>query len=146
MSRIMSLPASHLLVQQVERFRRFAAQNFFGEIAHRLFAGEPEDIQHIAFGDFFAAKRDQLIEHRLGVAQAALRSARDRVRGRRLERDLLLPGDELQMLRDQVRRDAMEIESLAAAQDGRQNFLRLGRGENEFHVRAAALPASSAAR
>ena len=44
-------------------------------------------------------------------------------------------GDELQMLRDQVRRDAVEIEALTAAQDRRQNFLRLGRGENEFHVR-----------
>ena len=46
-----------------------------------------------------------------------------------------LSGDELQMFRDQVRRDAMEIEALAAAQDCRQNLLRLGRREDELHVR-----------
>ena len=54
-----------------------------------MFAGEPEDIQHVALRDRLAAKRDQLIEHRLGVAQAAIRAARDRVRGGRLELHLL---------------------------------------------------------
>ena len=43
--------------------------------------------------------------------------------------------DELQMFRDQVCRNAMEIEALTAAQNGRQNLLRFGRRENEFHVR-----------
>ena len=57
------------------------------------------------------------------------------MRRRRLERDLFLLGDELQMMRDQVRRDAMQIEALAAAQNCRQNFLRLGRREDELHVR-----------
>jgi hypothetical protein len=57
------------------------------------------------------------------------------VRRCRIERDLFLSGDELQMLRDQIRRDAMEIEALAAAQNCRQNLLRLGGGEDELHVR-----------
>ena len=39
------------------------------------------------------------------------------------------------MIRDQVRGDTMEIETLAAAEDCRQNFLRFGRRENKFHVR-----------
>ena len=56
------------------------------------------------------------------------------MRSRRLQRDLFFPSDELQMLRDQVCRDAVEIESLAAAQDGWQNFLRLSRRENKFHM------------
>ena len=60
----------------------------------------------------------------------------------RLERDLLLSGDELQMLRDQVRRDPVQIETLAAAQNCRQNFLRLGRGEDELHMLRAVLRAS----
>src|SRR6478609_12112887 len=38
------------------------------------------------------------------------------------------------MLRDQIRRDAMQIESLATAKDGGQNFLWLGRSEDEFHM------------
>ena len=39
------------------------------------------------------------------------------------------------MLRDQVRRNAVQIETLAAAENRRQHLLRLGRGEDEFHVR-----------
>src|SRR5882672_4758433 len=38
------------------------------------------------------------------------------------------------MLRDQICRDAMQIKSLATAQDGCQNFLRLGRSKNKFHM------------
>ena len=53
----------------------------------------------------------------------------------RLERNFFFSGDELQMIGDQVCRNAVEIEALAAAQDRRQNFLRLGRRENELHVR-----------
>ena len=109
-------------------------RDFVGEIGHGLFAGESEDVQHVGLRDRLAAKRDQLIEHRFRVAQSAVRAARDGVRRGRLERDLLLSGDELQMFRDQVRRNAMQIETLAAAEDGRQNLLRLGRGEDEFHV------------
>jgi hypothetical protein len=53
---------------------------------------------------------------------------------RGLQRDLFFSGDELQVLRDQVRRDTMEIEPLTAAQNGWQHFLRLGRRENKFHM------------
>ena len=50
-----------------------------------------------------------------------------------------MPGDELQMIRDQVRRNAVQIEALAAAQNCRQHLLRLGRREDEFHVRGRLL-------
>ena len=100
-----------------------------------MLAGESENIEHVGFGNFLATKGDQLIEHRFGIAQSAFGAAGDGVRGRGLERDFLLSGDELQMLRNQIRRDAVQVEALAAAQDCRQNFLRLSRCENEFHVR-----------
>ena len=86
----MSLPASHWAWSDLDRFRRCAAQNLVGEIGDRLFARESEDLQHIRFADRVPAKRDELIEHRLRIAQSAFRSARDRMRGRRLERDLFL--------------------------------------------------------
>ena len=100
-----------------------------------MLAGESENIEHVGFGNFLAAEADQLIEHRFGIAQSAFGPAGDGVRGRGRECDFLLSGDELEMLRNQVRGDAVQVEALAAAQDCRQNFLRLGRGENEFHVR-----------
>jgi hypothetical protein len=65
-----------------------------------LFAGESENVEHIALGNFFSAKGNELIKHRLCIAQAAFRAARDRVCGRRLQRDLLFLCDELQVLRD----------------------------------------------
>ena len=46
-----------------------------------------------------------------------------------------LPGDELQVIGDEICRDAMKIEALAAAEDCRQDLLRLGRREDELHVR-----------
>ena len=141
----MSLPFSASAWSNSSGFGGFAAQNFLGETGDGLLAGESEDIQDIGLGDILAAKRDQLIEHRFRVAQAAIRAARDGMRRGRLERDLLLAGDELQMLRDQVRRDAVKIEALAAAQDGRQNLLRLGRGEDELHVRGGSSSVFSSA-
>src|SRR5437016_13336943 len=111
-------------MQQIDCVRGLSSQNPPRKIDPGLFARESENIKHIALADFFAAKRDQLIEHGFGIAQAAFRSTRDRVRCRGLQRNLFSSGDELQVLRDQVRRDTMEIEPLAAAQYCWQYFLR----------------------
>ena len=131
----MSLPLSASAWSSSSASGVCAAQNLLGKLRHRLFAREPENAQHVRFRDLVAAKRHELIEHRFRVAQSAVRAFRDGMRRRGIERDLFLARDELQMLRDQVCRDAMKIEALAAAQDRGQNFLRLGRGEDELHVR-----------
>jgi hypothetical protein len=68
-------------------------------------------------------------------AQSAFCAASNGVRGGGLKGDFFFAGNELQMLRDKVGRNAVKIEPLAPTEDGRQNFLRLGRGENEFHMR-----------
>ena len=52
----------------------------------------------------------------------------------RLEYDLLFSGNELQMLRDQIRRNPVQIETLTPAENCRQHLLGLGRGEDEFYV------------
>ena len=92
-------------------------------------------MEDVRFGNFLAAECHQLIEHRFGVAQPAFRAAGNRVSRCRLERDLLLAGNELQMIRDQVGRNAMKIEALAAAENRGQDLLRFSRRENKFHVR-----------
>src|SRR4029077_3907055 len=102
-------------MQQIDRVRCFSSQNAPSQINHCLLACESEDIEHIALADFLPAECNELIKHRLRIAQTALRAACDRVPSRRLQGDLFFSGDELQVLRDQVRRDAMEIESLTAA-------------------------------
>src|SRR5262249_37852573 len=121
-------------MQQIDRLRCFAVQNPACKIDYHLFACESENIEHIALVDFFSAKGDELIEHRFRIAKTALRAARDRMRRSSLERDLLFLRNELQVLRNQIRGNAMQIEPLTTAENGRQNFLRLGGGENKFHM------------
>ena len=123
------------MVEEVECAGRFTTQNLSGEIGHGLFARESEHVEHVILPDLFSAESDELIEHRFRIAQAALGAARDCMRSRRLQRDFFFSGNELEMLRNQICRDTMEIEPLTAAQNRRQNFLRLGRRENKFHMR-----------
>src|SRR5262249_51378995 len=101
------LSAFALLMQQTDRFRCFAAQNPTCKIDYNLFACESENIEHVALVDFVSAKGDELISDRFRIAKAALRAARDRMRRTRLERDLLFLGNELQVLRNQIRGNAM---------------------------------------
>src|SRR5437660_4023319 len=103
-------------------------------MADCVFAAQYERVEPTALGNRFSAERNDVIKHRLRIAQAALCAACDRVCGRSLQRDLLFLRDELQVLRDQNCRDTMQIESLATAKDGWQNFLRLSRSKNKFHM------------
>jgi hypothetical protein len=49
--------------------------------------------------------------------------------------DLLGGGDLLQALDDELGRDRLQVEALAAGDDGREHLLHLGGGEDELHVR-----------
>ena len=96
---------------------------------------QPEHRQHIRLCDVLAAKTDELVERRLGVAHAAFRAARDGEQRPLVDRHLFLAADILEMPGDEIHRDAPEIEALAAGHDCRQHLLRLGGGEHELHVR-----------
>src|SRR4029450_1373425 len=109
-----------LLMQQIDRACSFASQNSSCQIDNRLFARESKDIEHIVLADFLATKCNQLIEHRFRIAQATLCAACNRMRSRGLKRDFLLSRNELQMFRDQVCRNAVEIKALRAAQHARR--------------------------
>ena len=96
-----------LIVQELERSGRFGTQDSADEIGHHLFAGEPKNVKHVLFRHFLTTKRDQLVEHRFRIPHSAFGASRDRVRGRRGQRDLFFLSDELQMLGDQIAGDAM---------------------------------------
>src|SRR5262249_541186 len=123
-----------LLVEYRQRLRGLPTQDFLREIGHCLLTGETKNAEDVALTDRLAAKGDQLIEHRLGIAQTTIRPPCDGVRGRRLQFHFLLLCDELEMLRDQIGWNAMEIEPLATAQDGDRQLLWLGRGKAENDV------------
>ena len=82
-----------------------------------------------------AAEGDELVEHRLGVAHAAVGPFGDGPGGGFFEGDAFLAGDVEQVLGDRFRGDRPQVEALAAGEDGGQDFVRLGGGEDEFHVR-----------
>ena len=97
--------------------------------------GEAEDIHDITRPNMLAAEGDHLVEHALGIAQSAVCSARDGIRRLAVELDFLVLRDEEEVLFDQMSGNPPQVEPLAAAGDGRGNFLRLGGREDEFHMR-----------
>ena len=114
--------------------RAVAREQVAAKIGDGLRGGEAEDGEDVGFRDRFAAKGDELVEHRFGIAQPAFSSLCDGARGGRFQGNLLFPGDVLEVLGDQFRRDAPQIEALAAGKDGGEDFLDVGGGEDEFDV------------
>src|SRR5439155_1251150 len=90
--------------------------------------------KHVGFFDLVAAKADELVERRFGIAHRAFGPARDGVKGRLVNFDFLLFSDERQMLDDEGGGDAPQVEPLAARKNCQEDFLRLGGCEHEFHM------------
>src|ERR1051325_5284374 len=95
---------------------------------------EAEHRKNVRFDDFVAAKTDQLIERRFGVAHAAFGAASDRVQGGVYYGHAFLGGDFAEVCDDQGRWNAAQIEALATRENRRKNFFRFGGREHEFHV------------
>ncbi len=95
--------------------------------------------QHVAHGvrrhRACACKRDCLVQHRQPVANAAFGCPRDQRKRLGVRRHPLGLGDMAEMRRQQVHRDPLQVEALAAAQDRRQQLLNLGRRKHELHMR-----------
>ena len=123
------------LLENCQRLVGFSVDQRVGQCGHLLVRHQAKHRQHILLGDLVPAERDQLIERTLGVAQSAFGTTRNRGQRLVVNRDLLLLCNLLEMLDDEVRRDAAQIKSLAARQDGRQHFLWLGRREEKLYVR-----------
>ena len=103
---------------------------------HELSTGrQAEHRQHIGFDNPVTAKADQLVQSRLGIPHAAVRTTGDGQEGVRIDRDLLLLGDPSQMLDDECRWDTTKVKPLASTQNRRQNLLGIGRREEKLHMR-----------
>ena len=109
--------------------------------------GHAEHGEHVLERDLAAAVGDELLERAERVAEAAGRRARERGDGRGRDLDRLgLDGDAAHHAGDLLDGGAVEVEAVAAVDDGRGHLLGLGRGEHEDGVRAAAPRASSGTR
>ena len=99
--------------------------------AHRLGVGETEQVAHAGLVELVRRRRQQLVEHRLGVAHAARGQPGDQVHrlGRRGAAVGLEDAPELAL--DLVGREPSDVEPLEARQDRRRELLGVGRGEHE---------------
>ncbi len=85
--------------------------------------------------DRAAAKRDDLVEDALRIAQRTVGPAGDQLERGVVDVDLLLLRDRGDGGDDLGRGDPPELEPLAAREDGRGDLVHLGRGEHEDDVR-----------
>ena len=97
--------------------------------------GHAELRDGLGVGDALGTRtRDHLAEHRQRVAHAAGARARDEGQRGGLGRDALLLADVGQVLLQRLGRHEAEGVVVRARADGRQDLLRLRRGEDEAHV------------
>ena len=122
-------------VQPAQRGLNFAGKNGLAQTENLAFGGEAEHGEHIVFLDFVAAKADELVERGFGVAHGAVRAARDGVERRFVNFHLFQFRDVREVFGDERGRDPAQVKTLATRENRRQNLLRVGRGEHEFHVR-----------
>ena len=90
---------------------------------------------HDSFFNLACGESNRLIHQAQGIAHTALRSPRDQCDSARLEYDLLLLQHILQVARNQCGRQLFQVELQTTRQHGDRNFLRVGGGKDEFHMR-----------
>src|ERR1019366_1684576 len=81
------------------------------------------------------AVRQQLIEQRQRITQAAVAAMREQLYRRWLELNVLRPQNLLQSRTDQGHRQSLEIELQAAREHRDRQLLRVGSREQELHMR-----------
>lgn len=128
------LAAFELFVDDFEGARWLLFENGLEEFGNGFAGGETKDVENVGFGDFVSAKGDELVEHRLGVAHAAVRSFCDGPGGGVVKFNSFFLRDVLQVCRDDVGGNRAEIEALTTRDDGRENLVGLGGGEDELYV------------
>ena len=97
-----------------------------------------ERAQHAAnrfFADHARRVGDGLVGQRQRVAHAAVSRARQQTQGLYFKSYLLVGEHMFEVADNMRRRHLLQIELQAARQDGHRNFLRIGGGQNEFHMR-----------
>ena len=127
------------LVQGAHRVRRAACQKRLRRPFERLARNGAERVVDVLLADGIARKRQALIRKRKRVAHAAVRRAGDQPQTVRIDacaRFFQHRGEVCDDMRD---RQTVKIEPLTAGNDRRRKLLRLGRRQNEQHVRGRLL-------
>ena len=124
-----------LLAQFVERGGDVALHQRLEQIDHAHAVGQAQHLPHVLGAHRPGRMRDRLIEQRKRIAHRAFGRARDQRQRRRLDLDLFLRRDALEMLHQQRGIDAPQIEALAARQHRHRHLANFGGGEDELGVR-----------
>ena len=104
-----------------------------------LGVGQAEQVADVGLVDPLGRRRQELVEHRLGVAHAAGGEPGDQVdRARRRPRRPSAARIRRELALDLGDGQAPDVEALEARQDRRREARRLGRGEHEDDERRAA--------
>ena len=119
----------------IERGRKIATENGFGEIEDAAAIGEAEHVAHARRGDVALAHRDRLIEDRETIANGAFRGAGDELQRVGIGLRAFAFRNLLEVRRKHRLLDASEIEALATRQHSDGDFTDFGRRENEADVR-----------
>ena len=101
------------------------------EPVDRLRVGQSEQVAHPWLVELVCRRRQQLVEHRLGVPHAAGGEAGDQVNGFRRGGSTVGVEDPPELAFDLVRRQAPDVEALKARDDRRRELLGMGRREHE---------------
>ncbi len=140
MRRKLLAEARHILrrpVQAVHRFqcfRRIPGPDRVGQREKVLAPHQTDRLGNDLLGHIPAAA-EALVQDGKRVAQRPVRQAGDQQRSLRGKLRILLPGDVGQPVRDVLRRNAVEIEALAAREDRRGKLVHLRGGEDKDDMR-----------
>ena len=132
-------------MQGVEAFRKDLVES---QQSRRIIAGDEgvhqlegvfvvQDVEvahHVLILDIGAAERHRLVEDGQRVAHRTVGLLGDDVQGLVVDRDPLLLRDGTKVGDDVRDGDAVEVVGLAAGQDGRDDLVLLGRGQDEYCV------------
>ena len=128
------IPAAFLEpVEQGDAGRPIASNEVIDERLHELGVSQAEEVADMALLDPLRRRRQELVEHRFGVAHPAGREPGDEVEGSRFGLAPIRRQDPGELALDLRDRETPDVEPLEARQDRRREARRLGRSEHEHH-------------
>ena len=124
----------HHFIKQQERGGQVFGQQAVHQPEVVVVVENVQILHHLFVGEVVAAEGHHLVEHRQGVAQAAVGFLGQQVQGVVFGRDTFLSGHVAQVAAHVLHLDAAEIKNLTARQDGGDNLVALSGGEDENGV------------
>ena len=121
---------AYLLVDE-QRLWHVASEERLVETEVVVIVEHVEVVDGILIGDVAIARSEHLVKDRQRVAHCAIGLLRYHIECRGVGSNALVLADVLQLLHDVGHRDARKVIDLASRQDGGDNLLLLGGGEDE---------------